>query len=142
MAKENKEEEKLESLKGKCIIKNEGYNSYYYGDVMYGSEFKKAMIFDYDKIPDYIKRNQRDEIIFLDSERGLKLVVDEIHRLENYIDIGEPRLREAKKGLEKLYNFDLVQKYVKRYNSINPLIRRDNEETKMGLVERVVNGKL
>lgn len=135
-------EEKLQSLKGKCIVINKDYsgssNSYYYGGAMYGSEFIKAMIFNFENIPRYIKDNPNEEIIPLDSERGLKLLVDEVHDLENYISIYESRVEDAKEGLKKLYNFDLIQKYVKRFNSINPLIRKDDEETKHNLVERVL----
>jgi hypothetical protein len=131
-------ESKLESLSGKCIVLNKGYNSYYYGGASYGSELKKAMIFDFDNIPDYIKRDQDEEVIPLDSERGLKLLVDEMHNIDHYISIEKPRIRDAEEGLTKLYNFDLVQEYVKRYNGMNPLIRKPDEETKHNLVERVI----
>jgi hypothetical protein len=124
---------------GKYIVKDKKYGDYFYGNSSYGSDFGSAMIFDSENIPEHIRESPDREIISLSSERGLKLVVDEIHRLERYLEIEKPRLEKAEETLKKLYNFDLAQEYVKKFNDINPLIRRDDEETKRGLVERVVN---
>jgi hypothetical protein len=158
MAKEkaNKTQEpKLESLKGKCIVTNYG-GSYWDGTATYSSDFKDAKIFNVSELPEFVKeeakvhndpnasdyaKEYRNKIIRLDSEEGLKLLVDEMHNLDRYIEIEKPRIRDAEQGLKKLYNFDLIQEYIKWYNGMNPLIRKADEETKHNLVERVIEGE-
>jgi hypothetical protein len=137
-------ENKLESLEGKCIVreKRREYSTsqnYYYGGAGYGSEFAKAIIFDKDKIPDYIKNDSHEEIIFLDSEEGLELMVREIKRLQRYVNIEEVRVNDAKRALDKLYSFDLVQKWVSKYNKwFHPIIgiSRDTENR---IIEEIVS---
>jgi len=138
---EEKKENKLEGLSGKCIVKDKGYNNYYYGGASYGSEFSKAIIFDINEIPDYIKNNPDEEIIHLDSERGLELVINEVKRLEHYIQIEKPHVEEAEKSLDKLYNFDLVQKWVELHNKwYNDLIGI-SQETEDKITKEVLGVK-
>lgn len=141
-----KKEQKLESLAGKCIVISKDYsgssNSYYYGGACYGSEFKKAMIFDFDKIPEYIKNDSSEEIIRLDSEKGLKLLIKEVKSLSHYVSIEKPRVKDAEKCLDKLYNFDLIQEWVGLYNKWNNDIIGISHETENKIIEEVISEKV
>ncbi len=67
----------------KCIIKSkENSDSYYQGGASYSSDLK---IFDYKDIPGHLKNNAEDEIIFLDSKKGLEILIDKLHKLQNYV---------------------------------------------------------
>lgn len=139
---EKDKENRLQNLKGKCIIRDRFYkNSYYDGTACYIGDLFKAKIYNENEIPEYLKNNPKEETIHLDSEVGLKLLIDEIHKLEHYISTKELLLREAKEGLKKLYGFDLIQKYVEKFNSTNHLIRRNDERAKQDLIKRILSEK-
>jgi hypothetical protein len=125
-----------------CIIKDRGYNSYYYGGSTYGSELTRAIIFDEDKIPEHIKNNPKEEqIIFLDTKEGLELLVKEYKTLQHYKDIYEPRVNDAKEGMKKLLGFDSVKKYIELHNKWNHPILGINHETENKIIEEIVAGK-
>lgn len=121
-----------------CIIKEKDGNSYYYGGGMYGSDLFRA-IYDYNKLPENEKNSYNDVIIFLDTKKGLEFLVDELHKLQNYVDNTEPRLKEVKNGLDKIYKMDIIKEYVKEYNlRVHPVIGISSE-TKKKIIEDIVN---
>lgn len=123
----------------KCIIKSKEYqDSYYQGGASYSSDIK---IFNYADIPGHLKNNTEDEIIFLDSKKGLEILIDKIHELQNYISTEEPILNKKKKELENLYSIPLIQKYVKGYNKIPSVIRNPDIETNKKIIESILKGK-
>lgn len=75
----------MEKKNRKCIVKNYFYNIYYYGKDSYGSDFSKVKFFNFKEIPDYIKNDLRNEIIFLDTEKGLELLVGEFEKLKKLL---------------------------------------------------------
>jgi len=144
MVGEKKEmpEEKLESLAGKCVVRLKNGGSYYDGNASYCSDFSKAKIYNENEIPDYIKNNSDEEIISLDSERGLKLLIKEVKSLSHYVSIEKPRVRDAEMCLDKLYHFDLVQEWVRKYNKWNNALTGISRDTENKIIEEVVNEKV
>jgi hypothetical protein len=134
-------ENELQSLAGKCIVRLKQGGDYYDGDAGYMSDFLKAKIYNENEIPDYIKRNQSEEIIHLDSEEGLKLLIKEVKNLSQYVSIEKPRVRDAEKCLDKLYHFDLIQEWVKKYNEWNHPLIGISHETENIIIEEIVNEK-
>lgn len=129
---EEKKENKLENLKGKCIVISKEYGEAYYdGNAGYSSEFSRAKIYNENEIPQYIKDNPREKIIHLDTEEGLSLLLNEFKRSQHFAEIYGPRVRDAEEIMEKLFGFDLVRKYIELHNKwYNPLIgiSRDTEK--------------
>jgi len=139
--KKEKAEEKLQSLKGKCIVRLKQGGDYYDGNAGYMSNFLKAKIYNENEIPEYIKRNQSEERIHLDSERGLKLLIEEVKNLSHYVSIEKPRVRDAEKCLDKIYHFDLIQEWVGKYNKWNHSPIGISRETENRLIEEIVSEK-
>lgn len=136
-------EEKLESLAGKCIVISEEYGGAYYdGNAGYSSDFSRAKIYNESEVPDYIKQNIRAEkVIRLDSEEGLKLLIKEVKKLNHYVSIEKPRVRNAEKCLDKLYHFDLIQEWVGEYNKWNNPLIGISRETENKIIEEIVREK-
>lgn len=123
----------------KCIIKSKEYqDSYYQGGASYGSNLK---IFDYKNIPNWLKNDLDNEIIFLDSEKGLEILIDKLHKLQNYVSTEEPILNKRKKELEDLYSMSLIQQYVKKYNNIPPIIRKPSSQNNKRIIEQILEEK-
>lgn len=131
--KKTKKQEKL------CIIKSKEYknNTYYYGDAAYGSDLFRG-IHDYNKLKDFEKDGHSNEIIFVDSREGIEIIVDEIHKLQDYVEHNESRLNEKKEGLNFLYDLPHIQKYVKAFNNINPFLREENYENKQWAINKAL----
>lgn len=106
---------------GKGIIKSKIYNGcYYYGRGKYGNDLYKAKIFDWEEIikeyksllskSEYkdilIYNSNEEELILLDSQKGIKLIKDNIRALEKEIDRAEIKLCNKKEGLKKLFNLE------------------------------------
>lgn len=137
-------EEKTENKKQRqCVVKDRGYNSYYYGGATFGSELSKAIIYHENEIPEYIKNNpSENEIIFLDTKEGLGLLFREYENLQHYVDIYETRVNEAKKGMDKLWNnFEKLRKCVELCNKWYHPIIGISEDQKKRLLEEVVKGE-
>jgi hypothetical protein len=60
----------------KCVVKDKIYDFYYQDGGNYVSSPFKA-IFEYNKIPENIKKDPKMEIIFLDTKEGLELLAEE-----------------------------------------------------------------
>ncbi len=125
---------------GNCIIKSKSYsNSYLCGTASYCSDLYKAKIFNYDELPEYIL-NGSDEIILLDSKKGLELLVNEIKHLDRKIPQEESKLNDMKGGREALFNANpgMVSKFIERYNKrCNNLIGISPEEERK-IIEGIV----
>ena len=135
-------ENKLESLAGKCIVISKDYGgSYYDGNAGYCSDFSRAKIYNKGEIPDYIKNSSGEEIIPLDSEKGLKLLIKEIKSLSHYVAIEKPRVRDAEETLNKIYHYDLVQEWVGLYNKWNHPLIGISHETENKIIEEVISEK-
>jgi hypothetical protein len=75
----------MEKKNRKCIVKHNGYE-YYHNGTGYGNGFSNAKIYNSEKeLPENIKNNPKNEIIFLDTERGLELLVAEIEKLRKLL---------------------------------------------------------
>lgn len=84
----------------KCIVKSKEYqDSYYQGGASYSSDLK---IFDYKNLSDWVKTDSDMEIIFLDSKKGLEILIDKLHTLQNYVSTEEPILNKRKKELKDI----------------------------------------
>jgi len=124
----------------KCIVKSNSYtDSYLCGSASYSSDLFSAKIFDQKDLPKHIL-NGSDEIIFLDSEKGLELLVEEIELLDLHIPQEEAKLEEMKKGREKLYNAnpEMISKYIKRYNQLNNGVIEVSSKRKEKIIEELV----
>jgi hypothetical protein len=87
----------------KCVVKSKEYTEcYVYSTAVYGSDLYKAKIFDEDEIPEYYKNSCEEEIIFLDSEKGIELLKKEFNKFNSEIPEMERKLNEMKKGKERL----------------------------------------
>lgn len=75
----------MEKGNRKCIVKHYFYNIYYDGCANYSSDFLRAKIYNESKIPDNLKNNHQNEIIFLDTEKGLELLLGEFERLKKLL---------------------------------------------------------
>lgn len=133
-------EEKTEIKKQRqCIVKDRGYNSYYYGGATFGSDMFKAIVYNEDEIPEHIKNNpSENQIIFLDTKEGLELLFKEYENLQHYVEIYEARVNEAKNGMEKLFEFENLRKYIELYNKAYHPIIGISEDYKNKLLEEVV----
>ncbi len=60
----------------KCVVKDKIYDFYYQRGGRYVSYISQAIL-EYSQIPDYVKNDERLEIIFLDSAEGLELIATE-----------------------------------------------------------------
>jgi hypothetical protein len=125
-----------------CIVKLKNYEGNYYdGNAGYMDNFLKAKIYNENEVPGYIKDNPNDETIFLDTKRGLELLAKEYKRLQDYVDLYESRVNDAKEGMKKLLGFDSVKKYIDLHNKwYHPLIGI-SQETKNKIIEDIVAGK-
>lgn len=124
----------------KCVIKSKDYiNSYSSGDAMYG-DLLGAKIYDQDKIADYLENSSNNKIIFLDSEEGLELIVEEIAHLDNRIPQEERKLREMKEAREKFFNSnpEMVSRYIQKHNQLNNPLIGISPETKRRIVKEIV----
>jgi hypothetical protein len=65
-----------EEKERKCVVKDIKYDFYYQGGSNYGYDIKKA-IFDYNSLPNSVKYNHKNEVIFLDTKEGLELLAEE-----------------------------------------------------------------
>lgn len=125
-----------------CIVKDKGYNSYYYGGATYGSDICKAKIYNENEIPQYIKNNpQEQEIIFLDTREGLELLVENVERLQNYIRVEKPRLAQAESKLSMLKDFGSVSRYLELYNKWHNPLTSVNEDIKTRIIEEIFREK-
>jgi hypothetical protein len=69
----------------KCIIKHYFYNLYYNDRDSYGNNPSDAKIYNENEVPENLKNNHKNEIIFLDTEKGLELLIGEIERLKKLL---------------------------------------------------------
>ena len=124
----------------KCIVKSKTYyNLYLCGTASYCGDLHKAKIFEEDTLPNYILDGE-DEIIYLDSKKGLELLTSAIKDLDKRIPLEETRLNNLKEGREALFNAnpEMVSKFVERYNKRhNPLIGISSEEERK-IIEEIV----
>lgn len=133
----------------KCVIKlkfkSRDENIYFYGrrNEIYGNNLCKA-IFDYEKVPEALKNSPDEEIIFLDSEKGLELLINEIEIREKEIFSEEKKLENKKKELEVLYNSNpkMINAYAKMYNKLALSVRKlcDSEE-KRNIINKIITLK-
>jgi len=128
-----------------CIVLSEDYskgsNVYYYGGATYGSDFYKAVIYNENEIPEFIKNNSHEKIIFLDTKEGLELLVNETHKLQRYVDEEEGRIARAKEGLNRLYSLPLIQEYIKEHNKRYNNLLGLSPELKDRIIEELVKRK-
>lgn len=122
----------------KCIIKEKGCKSYSTGLATYESNLYRAKIYNESEIPDYIKRDPEEEIIFLDTKEGLDLLVKEFETIQGQIDLYEGRVNEMKRGLDRLFktNPNKINRYIEEHNKRHYKI--SNEE-KDEILERIIN---
>jgi hypothetical protein len=127
----------------KCVVECNGYDVYHYGGGRYGSDFSKVNISYYGKLPKYIKNNLKNKIIFLDSEKGLELLVVKSEKLQHQIEQekDENEVKRMKEGLKRLYNSN--PEMIKEYNC-----KRDRypislftRERKSLIIKEIVSGK-
>ncbi len=126
----------------KCVIYSKRYcGTYLSGSASYVSKLINAEIFTQSEIPDYQKNDSNNEVIFLDSQRGLELLAREIESLDRKIPQEEANLERLKKGREKLFNSnpEMLSKYIERHNFLqNPLIGT-SPETKERIINEIAN---
>ena len=130
MVGEKKEmpEETLESLEGKFIVRLGGYGGFYYdGKRGYHSYFTEAKIYNKEEFLNYRNNDIRDELIFLDSEEGLRLLSKEIKNLEEYVSIYEPRVKKVKEGEFLSKEIKNLEEYVSIYE---PRVKKAKEGLK------------
>jgi hypothetical protein len=60
---------------GKCVVRDKRWDFYYQGGTDYGYDINKA-IFDYNTLPNSVKYNHKNEVIFLDTKEGLELLAE------------------------------------------------------------------
>ena len=124
----------------KCVVKSKTYsNSYLCGTASYCGDLYKAKIFEEDTLPNYILDGE-DEVIYLDSQKGLELLASAIKDLDKRIPLEETRLNDLKEGREALFNAnpEMVSKFVERYNKrYNPLMGISSEEERK-IIENIV----
>jgi hypothetical protein len=132
--KENKNEKK----ERQCIVINNSYKSYYYGGASYGDDFLRAKVYNKSELPDYIKNDPDEKIIFLDTKEGLELLVKEFKNNQDYVKIYGPRVKEAEETMKKLFKFDSVRKYIERHNKWNHHLIGISRETENKIIEEIV----
>lgn len=138
--KENIEEKTKDKESRLCIVKQKGYDNFYYGEASYGSELSKAKVFEEENIPPYIKNDPEQETIFLDTERGLEMMVKEVEKLQHYINIEKPRVIDVERRLDKLKGFENVNKYLELHRRrYNDLIGMSEYEKKQIIKEVIAN---
>ena len=118
----------------KFIMRDES-NNYAYQIAVYGSDLYKAKIFEGNS-EEYKKYG--NEIILLNSKKGLELLAKEMEFLDRTIPQEEEKLEDMKNGRDRLYDSSPnVQEYIKIHNQkINPIIGI-SEETKQEIIERI-----
>jgi len=128
----------------KCVVKSKEYgnDSYLSGTATYEDGLYNAKIFDEKDIPGFMKNDSsRYEIIFLDSEKGLELLLNEFKMLDSQIPEMERRLNEMKEGREKLYNSnpEMISEVIERYsrNTSGGLIQ-PSSETQRRIIEDII----
>lgn len=127
-----------------CFIREKrsyGTPNYFYGGASYGSELSKAKFFSENEIPKWMKEDTETEVISTDSKEGFSLLVEEIKRLQNYVDIEKPKVESAEGRLEMLYGFGGIQEFVSEYNKKNHPLIGISPETENSIIEKIVNKK-
>jgi len=133
----------MENKNRKCVIRSKEYGGDYFRDrVSCQSGLYHAKIFDEKDIPEFMKNDTlRHEIIFLDSEKGLELLLNEFKMLDSQIPEMERRLNEMKEGREKLYNSnpEMISEVIERYtrNTSGGLIQ-PSSETQRRIIEDII----
>jgi len=134
----------MENGNRKCIVKDYFYNIYYNGRDSYGSNLSDAKIYGENEIPDNLKNNHKNEIIFLDTERGLELILEEIENLPHKIEQEEDKdeIKRMKEGLERLYNSnpEMIDKYNSQHAKY-PSISAFSPERRRLIIREIVSGK-
>ncbi|MEK6833506.1 MAG: hypothetical protein AABY32_05665 [Nanoarchaeota archaeon] len=130
-----------EKKERQCVVTSYGGN-YYDGNVGYHSDFLDAKIFNENEIPDYIRNNRDDKIIFLDTKEGLELLVTEFKKLQHYTSIYESRVEDAKEGMKKLLGFDSIKKYIEMRNKRNNPLIGISRQTEKKIIEKIVGGRI
>ena len=101
--------------------------------------YKRQKIYNESEVPDYIKRNPKEKIIFLDTKEGLELLVKEFEENQHYAEIYEPRVRNAKETMKKLSEFESVRKYIELHNKWNHPLIGISHETENRIIEEIVS---
>jgi len=116
----------------KFIMRDKSGN-YAMGIATYTSNFHEAQIFEGN--PEDYKQFE-NEIILLDSERGLELIAREIESLDNRIPNEEFKLAKLKEGRARFYQgSEKLREYITRYNQkVHPIIGI-SEFTKQQIIE-------
>ena len=120
------------------FVMRDGSGNYAKDIAVYVSDFHNAKIF-YEDPKDFEKYG--NDIIILESEKGLALLAEEIELLDtNLIPVAESRLNELTKGRNKLHEATpLLEKYVKEYNKRNFLFTGIiNGEIKQRIIEGII----
>ena len=130
-----------EEKERRCVVLGYRGKDYWDGTATYSSDFNNAKIFKESEVPEWVKTHYDHKIIFLDTEEGLELLVKEFKNNQDYVDIYESRVEDAKATMKKLYKFDSVRKYIEMHNKwYNPLIGI-SRETENRLIEEIVSEK-
>ena len=128
----------------KCIVKHYFYNFYYCGKEIYEGDFSRVEFFDFEKLPSDVRNNIRNEIIFLDTEKGLGLLIEEIEKLQNKIkqEDNPDKVKSMKNSLEKMYNSnpEMIDKYNSEHTKY-PSINSFSPERKRLIIKEIVLGK-
>ena len=82
----------------KCIIKTKYGGIYLIGAAECGLNLYDAKIFKYEEVPSHIKFYIHNEIIFLDTKKGINLINKEIKELDSRIPQLEKELEGLKRG--------------------------------------------
>jgi hypothetical protein len=129
----------------KCIVKHYRFDLYYH-DGYYVGELYNAKIFNLKELQEDIKYNPKNEIIFLDTEKGLELLVEEIeklpHRIEQEDD--EDEVKRMKEGLERLKNSnpEMIDKYTAEHTKRYPSIIGFHPERRRLIIKEIVSGRI
>jgi hypothetical protein len=125
----------------KFIVKDKTNGSYYDGNASFHTNLYDAKIFDEKDLSNH--NYHGNEIIFLDTVKGLELLTEEIKSLDSQVPEAERRLNEMKKGREKLCNsnFKMVSKFVERYNKQNHHLIGISPDTEKRIIENIVKEK-
>lgn len=125
----------------KFIVRSElGYSS---GNATYVSSLHGVKIYDSIENKDDLQMYQQgdDEIIFLDTQKGLELILKEIEYLDQSgIPNAKTKLDDLKKGRKNLYNSnpEIISKYIKAYLNRNGLVQINDEERK-NMIDKILN---
>jgi|GEM_PF-5194714 len=124
-------------MKNQKFIMRDKSGNYSTGHASYSSRFYNAKIYEGNP-KDY--EQFENEIILLDSERGLELIAREIESLDGKIDNVEYALLEMKKGRENFYeNSEELRKYIRLHNKcIHPILGM-TESTRQKIIKDVLS---